>query len=205
MDILVSLFICLSTAMYSCHAISILTEKRLFLPHRITNKNWSLWRPSDMIFSAQKKQKADADSCYYIALVQPIIASLYILCMACELIKPSCPVWNLGQTLNSMPDMICGWNLDFMSGMKFSKFHARHEILQISCRAWNRARQLLASWGHETDFFFMPWRWFFSRMDTFLKFFMPRLRKCLLTEKFYNWNFFVFKLGMLRKKSCQCH
>ena len=32
--------------------------------HRITNKNWSLWRPSDVIL-ALKKTESDADSCFY--------------------------------------------------------------------------------------------------------------------------------------------
>ena len=67
-------------------------------------------------FSAEKKkQKADADSCYYIALVQPIIVSLYISCTACDLTKPTCLVWNLGQNLNSMPGMISESNLNFVS------------------------------------------------------------------------------------------
>ena len=78
-----------------------------------------------MIFALKKKRKeSDAGSCYYVALVQPIIVSLYISCTACDLTKPRCPIWNFGQNLNSMP----GMNLDFMPGMEFSKFHARHEI-----------------------------------------------------------------------------
>ena len=32
-----------------------------------------------------------------------------------------------------------------------------------------------------------------------MKFFTSRLRKCLLTEKFNSWKFFVVKLGILKK------
>ena len=48
---------------------------------------------------ALKKTESDSDSCYYIALVQPI---MYISCTACDLTKPRCPIWNFGQNLNSI-------------------------------------------------------------------------------------------------------
>ena len=78
-----------------------------------------------MILALKKKPK---DSCYYTALVQPIIVLLHISCTACDLTKPRCPIWNFGQNLNSMPGMICRLNLDFKPGMEFSEFHARYEI-----------------------------------------------------------------------------
>ena len=88
---------------------------------------------------ALTKQKADTDSCYYIALVQPIIVSLYISCTACDLTKPSCmPCMEFGPKpeLHAWHDMwvktkiLCpaGSLANFMPGMKFNKF-------QISCRS----------------------------------------------------------------------